>query len=54
MMMTNDDVTVKGIQYRLSELIFFCLILKVANILCFILIKCSEQEARLKKYVLMS
>jgi hypothetical protein len=29
-------------------------ILKVANIRCFILIKCSEQEARFKKYVIMS
>jgi len=37
----------------LSELNFF-LILKVANIRCFILIKCSEQEARFKKYVIMS
>jgi hypothetical protein len=25
-----------------------------ANIQCFILIKCSEQEARFKKYVIMS
>jgi len=33
----------------------FCLfILKVANIRCVILIKCSEQEARVKKYVIMS
>jgi hypothetical protein len=29
------------------------LILKVANILCFILIKCSEQKARFKKSVIM-
>ena len=28
---------------------FFLFILKVANIRCFILIKCSEQEVRLKK-----
>jgi ABC-type protease/lipase transport system fused ATPase/permease subunit len=28
--------------------------LKVANIRCFILIKCSEQEARFKKYAIMS
>ena len=28
---------------------FFLFILKVANIRCFILIKCSEQEARFKK-----
>jgi hypothetical protein len=39
--------------YRLSEL--NCLfILKVANIRCFILIKCSEQKARFKKSVIMS
>ena len=29
---------------------FFLFILKVANIRCFILIKCSEQKARFKKY----
>jgi hypothetical protein len=28
---------------------FFLFILKVANIRCLILIKCSEQEARFKK-----
>jgi len=39
--------------YRLSEL-NFSFILKVANIRCFILIKCSEQDARFKKYVIMS
>ena len=33
---------------------FFLFILKVANIRCFILIKCSEQEARFKKYAIMS
>jgi len=38
---------------RLSELIFL-FILKVANIRCFILIKCFEQKARFKKYVIMS
>ena len=38
--------------YKLSELIFFLFMLKVANIRCFILIKCSEQEARFKKYVI--
>jgi hypothetical protein len=32
---------------------FFLLILKVANIRCFILIKCSEQEAWFKKYAIM-
>jgi hypothetical protein len=37
--------------YMLSELIF---LLKVANFRCFILIKCSEQEARFKTYVIMS
>jgi hypothetical protein len=40
----------KGIQSL--KLNFF--ILKVANIRCFILIKCSEQEARFKKYDMMS
>ena len=39
---------------RLSELIFFLVILKVATIRCFILIKCSQQEARFKTYVIMS
>ena len=39
--------------YKLSELIFFGFMLKVVNIRCFILIKCSEQEARFKKYVIM-
>ena len=39
--------------YRLSELNFL-FILKVANIRCFILIKCSEQKARFKKSVIMS
>jgi hypothetical protein len=29
-------------------------ILKVANIRCFILIKCSKQEAKFKKYAIMS
>jgi hypothetical protein len=33
---------------------FFLLILKFANIRCFILIKCSEQKTRFKKYVIMS
>ena len=34
---------------------WICLfILKVANIRCFILIKCSEQKARFKKYAIMS
>jgi hypothetical protein len=35
--------------YRLSELNFFAYIKKVANIRCFILIECSEQEVRFKK-----
>jgi len=39
--------------YRLSELNLL-FILKVANIRCFILIKCSEQKARFKKSVIMS
>ena len=37
---------------RHSDL-FFLFILKVANIRCFILIKCSEQEARFKKYAII-
>jgi hypothetical protein len=41
----------KGIQAVRIE--FFLFILKVANIRYFILIKCSEQEARFKKYVVM-
>jgi hypothetical protein len=43
---------VKGIQAVRID--FFWFILKVANIRCFILIKCSEQEARFKKYAIMS
>ena len=43
---------IKGIQPVRID--FFWFILKVANIRCFILIKCSEQEARFKKYVVMS
>jgi hypothetical protein len=39
-------------QLSAGPLVLF--ILKVANIRCFILIKCSEQEARFKKYVIMS
>ena len=42
----------KGIQaFRID---FFLSILKVVNIRCFILIKCSEQKARFKKYAIMS
>jgi hypothetical protein len=41
-----DDL--KGI---VAQIDFF---LKVANIRCFILIKCSEQEVRFKKYAIMS
>ena len=41
----------KGI---VAQIDFFWSILKVANIRCFILIKCSEQEARFKKYAIMS
>ena len=47
----NIEKYIKGIQAVRIELLF---ILKVANIRCFILIKCSEQEARFKKYVIMS
>jgi hypothetical protein len=42
----------KGIQAVRID--FFLFILKVANIRCLILIKCSEQEARFKKYTIMS
>jgi hypothetical protein len=42
----------KGIQAVRID--FFLFILKVTNIRCFILIKCSEQEARFKKYAIMS
>jgi hypothetical protein len=38
---------VKGIQAVRID--FFLFILKVAHIRCFMLIKCSEQEARFKK-----
>ena len=44
------NLTLKA--YRLSEL-NFVFILKVANIRCFILIKCSEQKARFKKSVII-
>jgi hypothetical protein len=44
-----DDL--KGI---VAQIDFFLFILKVANIRCFILIKCSEQEVRFKKYAIMS
>ena len=49
-MFTAADV--KGIQSVRID--FFLFILKVANIRCFILKKCSEQEARFKKYAIMS
>ena len=39
--------------YRLSELNFL-FVLIVANIRCFILIKCSEQKSRFKKSVIMA
>ena len=32
----------------------FVFVLKVANIRCFILIKCSEQKSRFKKSVIMA
>jgi hypothetical protein len=42
-----SDIQILNLKaYRLSELIFFVF---VASIRCFILIKCSEQEARFKK-----
>ena len=45
----------KGIQaVRIEIFSLYYLLLKVANIRCFILIKCSEQEARFKKYAIMS
>ena len=45
---------IKGIQAVRIVFFLFILLLKVANIQCFILIKCSEQEARFKKYAIMS
>jgi hypothetical protein len=39
---------------KVAQIDFFLFILKVANIRCFILIKCSEQEVRFKKYAIMS
>jgi len=43
---------VKGIQAVRIDLFLF--ILEVAHIRCFMLIECSEQEARFKKYAIMS
>jgi hypothetical protein len=43
-----------NIKKKAVRIDFFFFILKVANIRCFILIKCSEQEARFKKYVIIS
>jgi hypothetical protein len=43
----RHPLNVKGIQVVRIDFFFF--ILKVANIRCFILIKCSEQEVRFKK-----
>jgi len=44
-MYIDDNITpIKGIQA--VKIDFFLFILKVANIRCFILTKCSEQEAR--------
>jgi hypothetical protein len=48
----NELLLFKGKQALRID--FFLFILKVANIWCFILIKCSEQEPRFKKYVIMS
>jgi hypothetical protein len=44
----RHPLNVKGIQAAV-RIDFFLFILKVANIRCFMLIKCSEQEARFKK-----
>jgi hypothetical protein len=41
-------------EYNAVRIYFFLFILKAANIRCFILIKCSEQNVRFKKYVIMS
>jgi hypothetical protein len=46
---TNFQSTIFKVRFD-----FFWFILKVANIRCSILIKCSEQEARFKKYAIMS
>ena len=46
----NNKICLKA--YRLSESNFLS-VLKVANIRCFILIKCSEQKSRFKKSVIM-
>ena len=45
--MTNTELYTK--RHTVAQIDFFLFILKVANIRCFILIKCSEQEARLNK-----
>ena len=36
-------------RHTVAQIDVFLFILKVANIRCFILIKCSEKEARIKK-----
>ena len=41
-------------EYNAVRIEFVLFILKAANIRCFILIKCSEQKVRFKKYVIMS
>jgi hypothetical protein len=48
--MSMRECILKGIQAVRID--FFLFMLKIANIRCFILIKCSEQEARFKKYVI--
>jgi hypothetical protein len=48
---TLDDISFKLETKIMNFMSFF--ILKVANIRRFILIQCSEQEARFKKYVIM-
>jgi hypothetical protein len=46
----NDILSVKQAYHlKAVRIAFFLFILKVANIRCFILIKCSEQEARFKQ-----
>ena len=47
------NIVLKLKAHRLSELIIL-FILKVANIRCFILIKCSEQKDRFTKSVITS
>ena len=52
----NDENkhTIFFISVKVVRIDLFWFILKVANIRCFILIKCSEQGARFIIYVIMS